>query len=105
MSRPNHMKLESKFQREVIKDISTMFPGSMVLKTDPQQIQGVPDLLVLYKDRWAALEVKRTMPKNKRDYQPNQEWYIEHMHDMSYASVICPENKDSVFEHLQKTFK
>ena len=38
-------RLESGFQDKLIKEIKSLFPGSMVFKMD--QIQGIPDLLVL----------------------------------------------------------
>ena len=48
---------ESGFQRKLIQEIRNRFPGCAVLKNDPTYIQGFPDILVLYEDRWAALEV------------------------------------------------
>lgn len=82
-----------------------MFKGCLVLKNDSGYLQGIPDLLVLYKDKWAMLEVKPRTPTKQSDYQPNQEWYIEMLDEMSYASVICPENKEMVYSDLQHTFR
>lgn len=50
--------VESKFQAKLIKEIKKNFPGCVILKNDATYIQGFPDLLVLYKNRWACLEVK-----------------------------------------------
>ena len=50
------MAKESKFQKGLIDDLKKRFPGCMVLKNDANYIQGIPDLMVLYKDHWAALE-------------------------------------------------
>ena len=50
------MAKESKFQKGLIDDLKNRFPGCMVLKNDANYIQGIPDLMVLYKDHWAALE-------------------------------------------------
>ena len=72
---------ESGFQDRLKKEIETIFPGSMVLKLDPTNKQGIPDLLVLYKDHWAALECKKN---SKASFQPNQQFYISKMNDMSY---------------------
>ena len=95
-------KLESEFQRGLKKEIRARFPGSMVLKTDPNDIQGIPDLMVLYNDHWAALEVKQSSKATKR---PNQERRVEKMSKMSFASFIFPENETEVLNELQRTFK
>ena len=46
-------------EHTIIKKIKEMLPGCIVMKNDPNYIQGIPDLLILYRDRWAALECKR----------------------------------------------
>lgn len=91
---------ESQFQRNLINELEIIFPGCIVLKNDPNYIQGIPDLIILYGDKWAALEVKRSL--NER-HQPNQDYYISKMNKMSYASFICPENKEEVLNELQET--
>lgn len=93
---------ESKFQHDLIKDIKLKLPGSIVLKNDPNYIQGIPDLLVLYRDRWASLECKKS--KNAKR-QPNQEYYISKMNEMSYATFVSPENKTEVLDELQRTLQ
>lgn len=93
--------LESKFQSGLIKDLKKMFPGCFVMKTDPTYIQGLPDLLILFKDRWAALECKKSATATKR---PNQEYYVNQMNDMSFSRFIYPENKETVLNELQQTF-
>ena len=91
---------ESRFQRKLIEEIEELFPGCIVMKNDPNYIQGIPDLLILYKNKWAALECKRS----ERDHhQPNQDYYISIMNDMSYASFVYPENKEVVLDELQST--
>lgn len=92
-------KMESKFQSELIKDIRDLFPGCIILKNDPNYLQGFPDLLILYKNRWAVLEVKRSL---KSRHQPNQNYYINLANEMSYASFVCPENKEQVLDELQQ---
>lgn len=96
------MKLEKDFQASLIKEIKKEFPKSIILKNDPTYIQGFPDLLVLYKDKWAALECKR---KNNSHKQPNQDYYIDALKKMSYASFINPENKEEVIDELHKAFR
>lgn len=95
-------KLENKFQSELKKDLKAMFNGCIVLKTDPTDIQGIPDLLILYKDKWASLECKRSRSASKR---PNQDYYVNKMNDMSYSSFIYPENKEEVLNELREVFK
>lgn len=93
-------KLERDFQAKLIKEIKSIFPGCIVMKTDPTYIQGLPDLLILHNDKWAALEVKRSVNASKR---PNQDYYVEKMDVMSYASFIYPENKEDILDELRKT--
>lgn len=96
------IKLESKFQSELIKEIKDRFPGSIVLKNDPNYIQGFPDLTVLYYDSWAVLEVKRD---SKSPEQPNQQYYIEKAHEMGFAAKVFPENKEEVLNELQRSLR
>lgn len=97
----SNTKLERDFQRDLIKELETIFPGCVVLKNDPELRQGIPDLLLLWGKHWAALEVKRTIFAK---FQPNQEWYLDHLDNMSYAAMICPENKELVIHDLQQAF-
>ena len=93
-------KLESGFQHSLIKQIKKILPGSMVFKMD--QIQGLPDLLVLYKDKWFSLECKRAANAKK---QPNQEYYVNLMNEMSFSRFISPENREDILDELCKTFR
>lgn len=93
-------KLESGFQDRLIRDLKNLFPGCMVFKMD--QIQGIPDLLILYENKWASLENKKSL-RAKR--QPNQEYYVDLMNKMSFSRFICPENKEEVLSELQSAFK
>lgn len=90
---------ESTYQAGLIKRIENLIPGCVVLKNDPRDIQGIPDLLVLYKDRWAALEVKMS---HASMVQPNQEYYIETLGAMSFASFINPQTEDEVLDGLTR---
>ena len=92
-------KLESGFQDRLIAELKEMFPGCMVFKMD--QIQGIPDLLILYGKRWASLENKKSATAKR---QPNQEYYVDLMNKMSFSRFICPENKEEVFDELRKAF-
>ena len=95
-------KRENVFQGDLIKEIKETFPGCMVLKNDPNYIQGVPDLLVLHNDKWASLECKKSADA---EAQPNQPYYVEKMNDMSFSRFIYPENKEEVLRELQQAFE
>ena len=90
---------ESKFQSNLKKELKNMFPGCIVTKLDSGDIQGIPDLLILYKNKWATLENKKT---TKAHRQPNQEYYVNKMNDMSFSKFIYPENKEEVLTDLKK---
>lgn len=92
---------ENRYQKEVIDCLKHMFPGCMVLKNDTALRQGIPDLLVLFEDKWAALEVKASYDS---PCQPNQDYYVRLMNDMSFAAFICPENEEEVLYELQQAF-
>jgi hypothetical protein len=96
------MQKESDFQAEVIKDIRDMFPGCIILKNDPNYLQGFPDLTIFFEDKWAILETKIGINARRR---PNQQYYVETARKMSYASFIYPENKELVYDELQFTFR
>lgn len=94
--------LESKYQNQLIKKLKQMFPGCEVLKNDSSYIQGIPDLTILFNDRWAMLEVKASADANT---QPNQPYYVERMGSMSFAAFIYPENEEEVLHELQLAFE
>ena len=92
-------RLESGFQDRLIDKLEKLFPGCMVFKMD--QIQGIPDLLILYRNKWASLECKRSASAKR---QPNQEYYVEKMNEMSFSRFVSPENKEKVLDELRQIF-
>lgn len=92
--------LESGFQDGLKNELKELFPGCLIFKMD--QIQGIPDLLILFKNKWATLECKKHAGAKK---QPNQEYYVGLMDKMSFSRFICPENKDDVLSELVRKFK
>ena len=92
--------LESGFQDKLRRELKLLFPGCMIFKMD--QIQGIPDLLVLYKNKWASLENKKSEKATRR---PNQEYYVDRMNEMSFSRFIYPENKDEVLNDLKAYFQ
>lgn len=93
--------LENKFKTQLVSELEEMFPGCIVVHLDPNEIQGIPDLLVLYGNKWAALEGKKSANATRR---PNQDYYVDLMNRMSFAAFIYPENKEEVLYELQQAF-
>jgi hypothetical protein len=93
--------LERDYQARLIQRLKCQFKGCVILKNDSSYLQGIPDLLILYKNRWAMLEVK---PSKLHLYQPNQDYYIQLLDGMSFAAVIYPENEEDVLDDLQYAF-
>lgn len=94
--------LERNFQSALIKEIKERLPGCIVMKNDANYIQGIPDLLILYKKKWAALECKKSGKSSRR---PNQEFYVNKMNEMSFSRFIYPENKEEVLNDLQQALR
>ena len=92
--------LEKDFQKELIQDLKKRFPGALIYKNETRQ--GLPDLTVLYKDRWALLECKQS---GNSSHQPNQDYYVELANSMSFASFVYPENKGDVLNALEQAFR
>jgi hypothetical protein len=96
------MRLENDFQAKLIKELEDQYPDAIVTKLDANHIQGIPDLLILYKNKWAALECKKSKDE---PFRPNQEYYLGLMNGWSFASVIYPENKKEVLDGLQSALR
>lgn len=96
------MKTEVQYQASLIKKLEKMFPGCHIVKNDPAENQGIPDLLILFCGTWAMLEVKISANAPTR---PNQLHHVERFNGMSYAAIIYPENEEHVLHDLQSTFE
>jgi hypothetical protein len=94
--------LERDYQRILIEILERMFPGCFILKNDPGYLQGVPDLLILFRDRWAMLEVKANAKASTR---PNQNYYVDRLNEMSFAAFIYPSNQEEVLDALRQSFQ
>lgn len=94
--------LENKFKTQLIKNIKDRFKGCMVVHLDPTEIQGIPDLLVLHHNKWAALEGKKNARASKR---PNQQYYVDKMNGMGFAEFIYPENANQVLDDMERYFE
>jgi hypothetical protein len=94
--------LESRYQGLLIKRLRVLFPGCVILKNDTDYLQGFPDLTILWRRYWAVLEVKASFDA---PYEPNQEWYIAELDNMSFSAMICPENEEDVLHDLEQAFQ
>lgn len=93
---------ESTYQAGLIKILRELFPGCIILKNDSDYQQGIPDLTLLWRDRWAFLEVK---PKANAPEEPNQRWFIDQAASMAFGAFIYPENEQEVLDALQQAFR
>jgi hypothetical protein len=93
---------EGQYQAKLIKKLKQMFPDCLILKTDPNNQQGILDLLILWRDKWASLEVKASP---NAAVQPNQDYFVEKLEEMSFAAYIYPENEKEVLDALQQAFE
>jgi hypothetical protein len=93
---------ESRYQHHIVQRLKELFPGCLVLKNDPNYIQGIPDIILLWRNNWAGLEIKREFTSV---IQPNQDYYIDMMQGMSFGAYIYPENEEEVLNDLQRAFR
>lgn len=96
------MRSETIYQARLVETLQDMFPGCFILKNDPSENQGIPDVLILFEDQWAMLEVKRSATA---PVQPNQRYYVDMFNRMSFAAFIYPEIEEQVLHDLQSTFR
>mgnify|MGYP003293864861 FL=1 len=93
---------ESMFQRQVKEELKERFPGCIILKNDPSSLQGIPDLSIFYGQRWGMLEIKNDVDA---PHQPNQDYYVEKLNEMSFAAFINPGNKERVLDEMERSLK
>jgi hypothetical protein len=93
---------ENQYQAKLIRKLERLFPGCVILKNDSAYQQGILDLTLLYHDKWASLEVKRSADAGAR---PNQDYFVRQLNEMSFAAYIYPENEEEVLIALQQAFK
>lgn len=93
------MPSEAVYQNRLIKKLERLFPGCFIMKNDPAENQGIPDLLILFRDQWAMLEVKISSVASN---QPNQLYWVDRFNEMSFAAFVCPENEIEVLDGLRR---
>lgn len=95
-------KLENAYQFDLVNRLETIFPNSIILKNDPNYVQGIADLILLNGNHYAILEVKKD---RKARHQPNQDWYVDRFNQMgAYADFIFPENEAHVLDSIASYF-
>lgn len=98
---PTKRQLETDFAADLKRELEDRFPDCFIYKMDPNQVQGIPDLLLLHEENWALLETKRWTDSVK---QPNQDYYVEQMNERSFSAFINPQNREEVMNDLQIAF-
>lgn len=89
--------LESKFKTRLRNRIEKEFPGAIVMHTNPVERRGAPDLVVLYKDKWVALEGKQ---ESKSSHRPLQDYRVEEWNKLSFARFVEPSNEQDVIDDM-----
>lgn len=90
------------YKASLIKELESRFPGCVLFNLDPNTThQGIPDLLILFNERWAMLEVKAAFDSK---LQPNQDYWVGFYNELAFASFIYPENEEEVLDELQRSF-
>lgn len=94
---------ENEFQMGLKKKIKEALPGAIVLKNNPNDILGIPDLTILGTNgKYAVLECKRATDANK---QTLQDYYIDKFSENAYAAFVSPENENEVIKDLIQILK
>lgn len=91
---------ENQYQLMLIKEIRSWDQDIFVFPMDGGDYQGFQDILILYKDMYALLEVKMAEDSHR---QPNQDWYVEYFSQHVFSSFIWPEIEREVLNDLQHT--
>ena len=93
------LKSETVFSREFRQAISKVYPETIWIRTSPNQIQGIPDWIMLYQNRYFVFEFKKYEGAPSR---PNQPYYVALLNDWSYARFVYPENREEVLDEVFK---
>lgn len=97
------MALESSFKARVVKHIrEELLPGCILTTGNSASQQGIPDVFIVYHNKWAMLEFKRAA---NSVHQPNQDYFVRMLDEWSFAAFIFPENEEEVLSALQSTLR
>jgi hypothetical protein len=90
---------EAQYQSELIRKLRLLFPDCIILKNDPGYLQGIPDIVIFHENRYAFLEVKVS---ERARTQPNQDYYVRKLNEMSFAAFVYPSNEEEVLCALER---
>lgn len=97
------LKSEAKFQADLKKKIKNRFVGCYIHKTDCNDIQGIPDLMVSFKGYVFYLEVKRS---STAAHRPNQDYHVNRINELGgFARFIFPENEEQILNEMEERVK
>jgi len=97
------VRLESGFKARVVKHIRVdLLPGCILTMGNSASQQGIPDVFIVYYDKWAMLEFKRA---HNAEHQPNQDYFVDMLNDWSFAAFIYPENEEEILRELQQALQ
>ena len=97
--------LESEFRKafleEVQNRIDPLNKGFLFFLNASNAFRSFPDIVILGSHKWAALEFKKS---KRASHQPNQEYYINKLNEIGYASFVYPENAEEILNDLEELF-
>lgn len=96
------MKLESTFEKEFCKALRQTLGERYTYTFKLTAAKGIPDRLILYKDKYALLEFKQYKNAKK---QPGQETWVGHFDNLAYAAIVYPENAEKVMQDILNYFE
>lgn len=94
------MKQEREFKPKSKERIEEMFPGCFIHEMGCAT-QGIPDTLILFEDKWALLEFKKSKDASHR---PNQNYYVNKFNQMGFSAFVYPENLEDILDDLRRYF-
>ena len=93
---------EAKFQSNLKKSLKSKFDDCYIFKTNCNEMQGAPDLLVAWRGKCGYLECKRSATASHR---PNQDYRVNKINEEGgFARFIYPENRDEVLKEMEEFF-
>ena len=93
---------EAQYQSKLKEKLQERMPDAYIMKMDPTAngIQGFADLLILRKNKWAVLEVKKD---ENAPHRPNQDYYVEQVKKMgNFSAFIFPQNEKEIMDELER---
>ena len=94
---------EATFRTKWLNKFKKLSPDIFIEFADPKRKNGIPDVIIFYKKKYARLETKRSKNASKRLHQ---QYYIDYFNSQGiYAAFLTPENQEEVYNALRRYFK